>query len=259
MTELPKKSWLMLGCDLTGPFPTDEYLLVCVDYFLRYPEFEILTYISSDAIIRKLRQIFCRFGCPELLVIDSGSQFVSTEFELFLKEYGVKHRRVTPYLPQANGETERFNRDLKKTVQTAITEGRAWRKVLCDSLLSYRNAPHSTTGVSPSQLLFSRNLRDKLPISSCASDSKVSRKAVKERDQSNKAKMKFYEDKRRKSQTNNQNYKRGDLVSVINCKRNKFTGKWNKQPFTVIQEKGASVLFESASERKCLFHKPHFF
>ena len=106
MTELPKKSWLMLSCDLTGPFPTGEYLLVCVDYFSHNPEVEILTYISSNAIIRKLRKIFCRFDCPELLVTDNGSQFVSNEFELFLKEYGVKHGKVTSYWPQANGERE---------------------------------------------------------------------------------------------------------------------------------------------------------
>ena len=81
-----------------------------------------MTYISSDSIIRKFRNIFCRFDCPELLVTDNGSKFVSNEFELFLKEYGVKHRKVIPYWPQANGGTECFNRNLKKTVQTAITE-----------------------------------------------------------------------------------------------------------------------------------------
>ena len=69
--------------------------------------------------------------------------------------------------------------------------------------------------------------------------------------------MKFYADKRRKSQTNNQNYRRGDLVSVINHKHNKFTGKWNKQPFIVLQDKGASVLLESPSQGKCLFNKSH--
>ena len=76
MIEVQKKSWLMLGCDLTGLFPTDEYLLICVNYLSRYPEVEILTYISLDAVIRKLRKIFCRSGCPKLLVTDNGSQFV---------------------------------------------------------------------------------------------------------------------------------------------------------------------------------------
>ena len=35
-TKIPERSWLLIGCDLCGPFPTGEYLLVCVDYHSRY-------------------------------------------------------------------------------------------------------------------------------------------------------------------------------------------------------------------------------
>ena len=67
------RSWLVIGCDLCGPFPTGENLLVCIDYHNRYPEFEILHQTSATAITTKLRKLFCRYGAPQEIVTDNGS------------------------------------------------------------------------------------------------------------------------------------------------------------------------------------------
>ena len=68
--------------------------------------------------------MFARFGVLFSLRTDNGPQFVSEEFESFLQAHGVEHRRTTPLLwPHANGEVERQNRSLLKSLQIANLEG----------------------------------------------------------------------------------------------------------------------------------------
>ena len=163
MTEIPPESWLMVGCDLCGPFPSGESLLVCVDYHSRYPETEIVRSVKTSVIVDRLRKMFCRYGAPETLVTDNGPQFISAEFKELMTEFNIQHRRVTPYHPIANGEVERFNRSLKKCIQTAISEGINWRVALQTFLLNYRTTPHSTTGVPPSELFLVEKLEINYP------------------------------------------------------------------------------------------------
>ena len=186
MTEIPKESWLMVGCDLCGPFPSGESLLVCVDYHSRYPEVEIVRSVKTATIISRLRKMFCRYGAPKVLVTDNGPQFTSAEFKVLMQEFDISHRRVTPYHPIANGEVERFNRSLKKCIQTAMSEGMDWRVVLQNFLLNYRTTPHSTTGVSPSDLFFGRRIRDKLPSSPTEQSSSVLKQTAQARDEMKK-------------------------------------------------------------------------
>ena len=139
-------------------------ILVCVDYFSRYPEVEILHKIDAKNITNKLRKLFCRYGPPETLVTDIGPQFRDeTCFKTLMAEFNINHHKVTPYHPEANGEVERFNRNLKKTIQTAIAEKQNWRIVLENFLLAYRTTPHATTNKTPAELMFGREINDKLP------------------------------------------------------------------------------------------------
>ena len=83
---------------------------------------------------------------------DNGPQFISSEFEDFMEQEDIEHRRVTPLWPQANGEVERQNRSILKRLKIAQIEKRNWRDELSDYLTMYRTTPHSTTGISPSEM-----------------------------------------------------------------------------------------------------------
>ena len=50
-----------------------------------------------------------------------------------------------------------------KRLRIAQAEGRNWRSEMDDFLMMCRSTPHSTTGVSPAELLFGRRIRTKLP------------------------------------------------------------------------------------------------
>ena len=111
--SLSRGPWVKGAVDIVGPV-NGKFILTYIDYYTSYPEAHILRQITSREVIRVLTDIFARFGFPEELVSDNGKQFVSAEFENFLKTCGIKHTRVSPYLARSNGKLERFHRYLKK-------------------------------------------------------------------------------------------------------------------------------------------------
>ncbi|XP_061196525.1 uncharacterized protein K02A2.6-like [Saccostrea echinata] len=160
---LPDYPWQATAIDLMGSFPTGESVLVYVDYYGRFFETYILKNTGSTKIIECLEETFARYGIPDSLRSDNGTQFRSTEFEKFLEEYGITHKTSTPYWPQANGEVERQNTTLLKAIRTAHVEGKDWRKELLKFLSAYRSTPHTVTGVAPNKLIFRYPVKTKIP------------------------------------------------------------------------------------------------
>ncbi|CAM5112697.1 unnamed protein product [Eretmochelys imbricata] len=145
---LPESSWGKVAIDIVGPFdtaPSDcHYAITLIDYFSKWPEVAFTSQISSATVIKFLSSVFSREGNPKELVSDNGSQFASLEFETFLAEMNILHRRSSLYYPQANGEIERFNRSLKESLQTAKLEGRLWITFTTDFLQAYWDSRHAT-------------------------------------------------------------------------------------------------------------------
>ena len=67
---------------------------------------------------------------------------------MFLKQNGVKHVRSAPYHPSSNGAAERFVQTFKRAMKQNELHGVPSQKRLPAFLLSYRTAPHATTGQS---------------------------------------------------------------------------------------------------------------
>ena len=108
-----KMLWQSVHIDFAGPFMGKMFLIV-VDSHSKWFEVEIMPSITSEATIAKLRDIFARYGIPQQLVIDNGSQFTPEEFCKFMKANGIKHTLVALYHPRSNGQTERFVQTFKQ-------------------------------------------------------------------------------------------------------------------------------------------------
>ena len=78
--------------------------------------------LTSTKSIQALRTIFTRWGLPEQIVSDNGSQFTNTEFQKFCKVNGVQHIPVAAYHPRSNGEAEHFVKSLKHELKTSKEE-----------------------------------------------------------------------------------------------------------------------------------------
>lgn len=64
--------------------------------------------IETATVIRAFMDNWVsRFGSPETITTDQGSQFESSLFQGLLKFMGCKRVRTTPYHPASNGMIER--------------------------------------------------------------------------------------------------------------------------------------------------------
>ncbi|KAK3740154.1 hypothetical protein QZH41_003822 [Actinostola sp. cb2023] len=163
MSKLPDGPWLEISADLFGPLPSGQHLLVVIDDYSRFPEVEIVHSTSADAVVPHLDNIISRHQIPIKIRTDNGPPFNSESFAQYTQHMGIKHRKITPLWPEANGECERFMRNLKKICTTARIEHKNWQQELNKFLRNYRATPHSSTGVPPYTALYGRPMRTKLP------------------------------------------------------------------------------------------------
>ena len=105
---------------------------------------------------------FDTHGLPKLLVSDNGTAFTSAEFQEFLSHNGFRRLTSAPYHPSSNGLAERVVQIFKSNMQKGSDED--VQKQLSRSLFCYQSTPHSTTGLSPAEMLMGRRLRTHLDL-----------------------------------------------------------------------------------------------
>ena len=162
--DVPDRPWYRLHIDFAGPLYGKMWLIV-VDALSKYPEVVPLAHATASTTIQALRGIFARFGLPVQLVSDNGAQFTDRQFQQFLHRNGIVHFRVAPHHPASNGEAERFVQTFKRAMsKTQGVDEESLNKALHSFLLSYRRSPHTTTGQSPSDVLFGRPIRTRFDL-----------------------------------------------------------------------------------------------
>ncbi|XP_072884916.1 serine/threonine-protein phosphatase 5-like [Hemitrygon akajei] len=98
--------------------------------------------ITSEKTITVLRAVFARNGIPQRICTDNGRQFISEEFQSFVKNNGIKYFASAPYHPSSSGLAERFVQMFKKAIKAMDSENRPLQHKIDNFLLAYRNAVH---------------------------------------------------------------------------------------------------------------------
>lgn len=135
--------------------------MIITDAFSKWPEVFKTHDITSKFTVSKLREVFARFGLPDTIVSDNGTQFTSEFFQDFVKQNRIKHITTAPAHPATNGAAENCVRSFKNGLMAALANNQTSDiKILTQRyLFDYRIAPHCTTFESPSKLKFSRSVR----------------------------------------------------------------------------------------------------
>ena len=120
--------------------------------------------VSTDKLLDELRSIFATWEISSQIITDNGPQFTSQRFEQFFRANNCKHTRTSPYHTATNDIAECFVQSLKQALQASRKEAKSHSKRIASFLIHYRNARHSTTKVSPAQLLMKRDLRSILHL-----------------------------------------------------------------------------------------------
>ncbi|XP_075518288.1 uncharacterized protein LOC142552397 [Primulina tabacum] len=68
--------------------------------------------------------IFTRFGTPIAIISDEGTHFCNKIFNSLLAKYDVKHRVTLAYHPQANGQAEVSNQEIKQILEKTVKTNR---------------------------------------------------------------------------------------------------------------------------------------
>ena len=111
--------------------------------------------------LKLINEIVCRFGVPQELHSDQGSNFESEVFGEMCRILGVTKTRTTAYNPKSDGMVERFNKTLVNMVAVLIDpkrQQRDWDEFLPYATFAYRCTPQDSTGESPNMMMLGREV-----------------------------------------------------------------------------------------------------
>ncbi|XP_016207299.1 uncharacterized protein K02A2.6-like [Arachis ipaensis] len=101
------------------------------------------------------RQVITRFGIPEVVISDNGTQFTDKKFVEFLAGLGVKKKFSSVEHPQMNGQIEAANKVILLGLKKRLDNKKgAWDDELASVLWSYRTTEQSSTGETPFRLTY---------------------------------------------------------------------------------------------------------
>ena len=220
----------------------------------KWPEIAATTTVTCSAIIQILKELFSRWGIPEVLQSDNGQQFVSYEFEMFLQKLGIEHRRSALYNPQCNGGLERLNRVIKESLGAQLKEGKTFTDAVRTILQTYRSTPHALIQRTPAELMIGRKLHFPLeclkPPQTHTPNITVLAESIRRKQERTKA----YTDKRRHSRDTSM--KRGDWVRTKRPIRKHKLASSSSYPKRIAKKAGPNTfVLEDGSRwnsRRCI-------
>lgn len=159
-----------ISIDIVGPLPKctksgNRFILTIMDMATHYPEAIPLCDHKAATVAKALTTVFSRFGFPQEIQSDLGTDFTSELMKLFLDEFHIRHIKSSPLHPQSQGQIERFHRTMKSMLRALTDKFKdAWDEALPWVLFSYRECPVETIGFSPFELLYTYPVRGPLSL-----------------------------------------------------------------------------------------------
>ena len=121
------------GMNFMGLFPSsfsNLYILLAVDYVSKWVE-AVPTRTNDAKVVSSFlySHIFTRFGTPRALITDGGTHVCNKLVDNVLRKYGVRHRTTLSYHPQANGQVEVLNKEIKSILEKTVNSSKKdWEK-----------------------------------------------------------------------------------------------------------------------------------
>nr|ABA95741.2 retrotransposon protein, putative, unclassified [Oryza sativa Japonica Group] len=151
------------GLDILGPFRRApggfEYLYVAIDKFTKWPEAYPVVKIDKHSALKFIKGITARFGVPNRIITDNGTQFTSELFGDYCEDMGIKLCFASPAHPRSNGQVERANAEILRGLKTKTfnilkKHGDSWIEELPAVLWANRTTPSRATGETPFFLVY---------------------------------------------------------------------------------------------------------
>jgi len=91
----------------------------------------------------------CHYSCPRIIQSDNGKEYCN-DLLTQLTDLKIKHLKTSPYHPQTNASSERFNRTLLIYLRAySDSETLNWEEILPVAQLSFNTQIHQSTNFTP--------------------------------------------------------------------------------------------------------------
>lgn len=229
-------------------------ILVVTDHFTRYAcAFPTRNQEAKTVAKILVEEFFVHYGIPERLHSDQGANFQGRVVAHLCKLLGIRKSRTTPYHPEGDGMTERFNKTLISMLKTLNpTQKPRWKDHVSALVHAYNCTRHESTKYSPFYLMFGRQPR--LPVDvflGLTPDYTSTVDGIKERLETAYKLASEAAKRAANKQANNYNRKArgpciqpGDVVLLKNVGlkgKHKIADKWQHEPFTVVEKPNPDI------------------
>ncbi|KHJ76895.1 integrase core domain protein, partial [Oesophagostomum dentatum] len=149
--------------DVIGPLPMSLegycYILVNTCSFTKFVICSPILDQKTTTIAKVLvNDVVCRFGVPEKLVSDRGSNYTSELFKEIAEILGTKHALTTAYHHQANGQVERYVKTISEALNSFVHDSSEnWAKFLQLITFAINTSRNETTQETPFFLMHGRD------------------------------------------------------------------------------------------------------
>jgi hypothetical protein len=155
ITILPSWPFACWSLDMIGPFTTVPggftHVLVAIDKFTKWIEYKPIIKLTPDKVVDFISDILHRFGFPNTIITDLGSNFTANQFWSSVKMRASKSNTSPSHtqepMVKSNGM---IIEGLKKRLYDENSKkGGKWIHELSHVILGLRTQPSKATGQTP--------------------------------------------------------------------------------------------------------------
>ena len=163
----PRKPGQVWTSDIMGPIKTTangySYILVICDHFSKWVEIYALKTISALEVSKCITNSICQHGIPEQILTDQGSNYMSELMAEVWELLDIHKTRTTPFHPECDGLSEKFNQTLRKMISAYVNESHSnWDENLNILAFAYNTSVHGSTGCTPFEITY--GYKPKVPL-----------------------------------------------------------------------------------------------
>jgi transposase InsO family protein len=129
------------------------HLLVAIDKFSKWVEVRLIANLKAEQAVAFFTDIIHRFGVPNSIITDNGSQFNGRKFLEFCDKHHIRVDWAAVTHPQTNGQVEWANDMILQGLKPRIFDrlnksSRKWLQELSAVMWSLRTSPSRATRFS---------------------------------------------------------------------------------------------------------------
>jgi transposase InsO family protein len=154
-----------LNIDTMGPFDPDEnnntYIITIIDCFTRWVELYPVQDVSAKSAAQALLNHVGRFGEPNQILSDNGTQYVNELIKQYTKLVDIEHVRTLSYSKEENSIVERVQKEVLRHLRAIIFDKNVvhrWSTCIPFIQRIINSAIESSIGTSPASLMFGNSI-----------------------------------------------------------------------------------------------------